>query len=239
VSGISQLRGTSHMPQFNETVEAPILQSSGGDGVMRRADGGGGIVQLFHPGDHNRPHVELVGNETTIAKSGGGLVNVADGGGQTTIQLNGQTGTITASGDIILTQADCSEDFDVEAEQVEPGSVMVIYNERSLKESDSAYDSRVAGVVSGAGDYRPALILDRQPASNASRAPIALSGKVFCKVDADYSPIDVGDLLVTSPTRGHAMKATNYTRAFGAVLGKALRGFENGRGLIPILVSLQ
>jgi len=46
-------------------------------------------------------------------------------------------------------------------------------------------------------------------------------------------------MLSTSPTRGHAMKATDPLQAFGAVIGKALRRVAGGRGLIPILVALQ
>ena len=64
-------------------------------------------------------------------------------------------------------------------------------------------------------------------------------GKVHCKVDAQYSPIEVGDLLTTSPTLGHAMKASDPLKAFGAVLGKALRPLKEGQGLVPILVALQ
>jgi len=37
----------------------------------------------------------------------------------------------------------------------------------------------------------------------------------------------------------HAMKARDPARAFGAVLGKALRPLQAGTGLIPILVALQ
>jgi len=62
---------------------------------------------------------------------------------------------------------------------------------------------------------------------------------VFCKVDASYSPIDRGDLLTTSETPGHAMKAADPRLAFGAILGKALRPLVAGRGLIPVLVALQ
>jgi hypothetical protein len=58
-------------------------------------------------------------------------------------------------------------------------------------------------------------------------------------VDADYAAIDVGDLLTASPTAGHAMKASDPTRSFGTVIGKALRAIPCGRGLIPILVTLQ
>ena len=64
-------------------------------------------------------------------------------------------------------------------------------------------------------------------------------GKVYCKVDAEYAAIEVGDLLTTSPTPGHAMKATDPAKAFGTVIGKALRSLDAGTGLIPILVTLQ
>jgi hypothetical protein len=107
-----------------------------------------------------------------------------------------------------------------------------------LCQSRQAYDKCVAGVVSGAGDYKPGIVLDKQQ-SRSDRKPIALLGKVCCKVDARYAPIEVGDLLTTSNTPGHAMKATDPLRAFGAVIGKALRPLHNGRGLIPILIALQ
>jgi hypothetical protein len=64
-------------------------------------------------------------------------------------------------------------------------------------------------------------------------------GKVFCKIDARYAPIEAGDLLTTSDTPGHAMKATDPMKAFGTVVGKALGSLENGTGLVPVLVALQ
>jgi hypothetical protein len=48
-----------------------------------------------------------------------------------------------------------------------------------------------------------------------------------------------GDLLTTSATPGHAMKAANLERAPGAVLGKAMTGLAEDRGLVLVLVSLQ
>jgi hypothetical protein len=58
-------------------------------------------------------------------------------------------------------------------------------------------------------------------------------------VDANYSAIKVGDLLTTSPTAGHAMKATDHLQAFGSVIGKALGTKSEGQGIIPVLVALQ
>ena len=115
---------------------------------------------------------------------------------------------------------------------------MVLGVEGKLERSQKAYDKRVAGVVSGAGDYKPGIVLDKQESSN-TRKPIALVGKVYCKVDAQYGAIEVGDLLTTSPTPGHAMKADDPLKAFGTVIGKALRPLAEGQGLIPILIALQ
>ncbi len=148
-------------------------------------------------------------------------------------------GDIKVSGDIILASADCAEDFQVAgAGPVDAGTVMVIDRSGALRPSDSAYDRRVAGVVSGAGDYRPGILLDRQGAGDG-RLPVALVGKVYCKADAQFGPIEVGDLLTTSPTEGHAMRATDPAKAFGAVIGKALQPLAVGTGLIPIIVALQ
>lgn len=146
-------------------------------------------------------------------------------------------------GDITLQNADCAEEFDIsstELTRIEPGTVMVIDSNRRLQISFKSYDKRVAGIVSGGGDRRPGIVLDKKSVShNNSRVPIALVGKVNCKVDADYSTIKVGDMLTTSDTPGYAMKVTSYKKAFGAVLGKALQTAKSGKGLIPVLVALQ
>lgn len=149
-------------------------------------------------------------------------------------------GDVEITGDIRLLNADCAEDFDISpSEFVEPGSVMVLGDsDGALYVSRRPYDKRVAGVVSGAGNYKPGIVLDKQNSQN-DRRPIALLGKVYCKVDASYSQIEVGDLLTTSPNTGHAMKATDPSQAFGAVIGKALRPLTEGQGLIPILIALQ
>jgi hypothetical protein len=147
------------------------------------------------------------------------------------------SGAVTAS-DVVLAGADCAEEFDLEDAQLQPGSVVVFTDNGGVVGTTEPYDRRVAGVISGAGTYRPGVILDRRP-GGLSRAPIALMGKVFCKVDADLAPIRVGDLLTTSPTAGHAMRATDPNRALGAVIGKALAPHAAGRGLIPMLVTLQ
>ena len=150
------------------------------------------------------------------------------------------SGNISVSGDIQLIGADCAEAFDLSESMiaVEPGTVMVLDQDGKLRVSEEAYDRKVAGVVSGAGDYRPGIVLGRS-ATQAQKPPIALIGKVYCKVDASYGPITVGDLLTTSDTPGHAMRAENISQSFGAVIGKAMAPLTTGQSLIPILIALQ
>jgi len=182
----------------------------------------------------------------TIRFDGAKADLIAGGAGQhgTVIVRNGTTGqdTITLdgkTGDIVLANADCAEDFDIsELEEVVPGTVMVLDHVGNLQQSKEAYDKKVAGVISGAGNCRPGIVLDKKH-SQKTRKPVALLGKVYCKVDAQYSPIEVGDLLTTSATPGHAMKATDPFRAFGSVIGKALCPLKAGQGVIPILIALQ
>ena len=162
-----------------------------------------------------------------------GVITIRDTKGGDSIILDG------AKGDIFLNNADCAEDFDIfNSEETEPGTVVVIEQEGKLRQCTIPYDKRVAGVISGAGDCKPGIVLDKKY-SHPNRQSISLMGKVHCKVEATHSPIEVGDLLTTSAISGYAMKATDPFRAFGAVIGKALRPLKAGQGLIPILIALQ
>jgi hypothetical protein len=116
---------------------------------------------------------------------------------------------------------------------------MVLDECGGLRLSEREYDTAVAGVVSGGGHYSPGVILDApHGVDQTGRVPLALMGKVFCRVDGTADPIKVGDLLTTSPVPGHAMRVRDRGRAIGAVIGKALQPCT-GRELIPILVTLQ
>jgi len=217
----------------------------GKDGAGVAADASQGGLAASFGGD-----VLVDGNfraaQDGLAASFGGDVLVdgnfraAQGGLAASFQGNIQvTGDVKVTGDVILTNADCAEDFDVAPEAAaEPGTVMILDDEGSLTESNRPYDKRVAGVIAGAGDCKPAITLGRQ-AAKTKREPLSLIGRVYCKVDAGYAPIKVGDLLTTSATPGHAMKAVEPAEAFGAVIGKALRSIASGTGLIPILIALQ
>ncbi|MGE5662005.1 MAG: hypothetical protein ACM3X1_07120 [Ignavibacteriales bacterium] len=176
---------------------------------------------------------DKAGNPSLTLDGGAGRVVVRDKAGNPSLTLDG------GAGDIFFNNADCAEDFDIsELADSEPGTVMVISQEGKLQQCSRAYDKKVVGVISGAGRYKPGVILDKKK-SSSDRKSISLIGKVYCKVDARSSPVEVGDLLTTSSIPGHAMKATDPKRAFGAVIGKALYHLKTGKGLIPILVALQ
>jgi hypothetical protein len=175
-------------------------------------------------------------NGAVVIKSDSGFVGVGTSSPSAKLEV---VGDIKVSGDILLPGADCAEHFDLtEGEECEPGTVMVIDDSGALSRCDRAYDRRAAGVVSGAGNHKPGIILDTRDLKR-NGLPIALMGKVFCKVDADFWPIEMGDMLTTSATVGHAMKAVDGAKSFGAVIGKALGRLARGKGLLPILISLQ
>lgn len=139
------------------------------------------------------------------------------------------------SGALRSAGGDCAEHFDIAADAIgEPGTVMVIRADGTLGPCGTAYDSSVAGVISGGGDLKAALILNERA---GHRAPMALVGTVYVKVDASHAPIAAGDLLTTSYTPGHAMKAIDREKFHGAIIGKALQPLAGGTGLIPMLVS--
>lgn len=149
-------------------------------------------------------------------------------------------GNVFVTGDVSFQGQDCAEEFAVdEAALSEPGTVMVVAEDGRLTACSEAYDRKVAGVVAGAGLFRPGIVMGRDGADIGPRSAIALAGRTYCKVDAAHGAIATGDLLTTSPTPGHAMRAGDPQRAFGAVIGKAMALHRDGTGLIPILVALQ
>lgn len=69
---------------------------------------------------------------------------------------------------------------------------------------------------------------------------IAIFGVVEnCKVDTTGGTIEVGDLLTVSETKGYAKKFDSVSNKNGTILGRSLGFLSNGKGNIPILVTLQ
>lgn len=138
--------------------------------------------------------------------------------------------------------ADLAEPFDIEnAESIRPGMVVVIDadNPGNLRIADRSYDHTVAGIVSGANGINPGLVMKDEGTEAVGSHPVALTGRVYTWVDASNGPIQPGDLLTTSDTPGHAMKATDHAKAQGAIIGKAMTSLKEGKGLVLVLVTLQ
>jgi hypothetical protein len=138
-----------------------------------------------------------------------------------------------------VTGADVAERF-AASETLEPGTVVMIDKENpgKLCMSRGAYNRCVAGIVSGANGLSAGTILGNLPESKDGPA-IALSGRVWVKVDTSSGAIEPGDMLTTSHTPGHAMKVSNFDDAHGAVIGKAMTGLKSGEGMVLVLVNLQ
>lgn len=119
----------------------------------------------------------------------------------------------------------------------EPGDVLVISakSDRAVARSSEPYSTLVAGVYSENPGFvgSPDVMEDR----SKDDIPVAVVGIVTCKVSAENGPIRRGDLLVTSSTAGHAMRAESPEP--GTILGKALEPLETGTGVILVLVTLQ
>lgn len=127
-----------------------------------------------------------------------------------------------------------------------PGIVVVVDRNRdgTLVPCTHAYDTAVAGVVSGADGLQPGMVMEAQDQPHAAgEHPVAMAGRVWCWVDASTEtgcgPVRCGDRLTTSETPGHAMRLSDEARAPGTVLGKAMTELLDGRGLVLVLVNLQ
>jgi hypothetical protein len=127
---------------------------------------------------------------------------------------------------------DIAEAFNA-AEKLTPGDIVVINQngEKSLLLSTEGYDTTVAGIVS----TNPTIVMGD---ANGKSVPLALSGVVPTKVSAENGPIEVGDLLTTSNTPGHAMKCDDKRKCFGSLVGKALEPLDKGTGTVIALVML-
>lgn len=138
--------------------------------------------------------------------------------------------------------ADLAEPFKISpADQDIPQGAVVVIDEQNpghLKLSDHSYDTRVAGVISGANGINPGIQMQQQGLVEGGKN-VALTGRVYVQADTSNGIIKPGDLLTTSKIPGHAMKVTDHARAAGAILGKAMTGLSAGKGTVLVLVTLQ
>jgi len=177
----------------------------------------------------------------------GGYIQLYDSAGNATITLDGETGgdgRITTQELAITGGSDLSEQFDINASMtpVEAGMLVSIdpQNPGKLIPSSTPYDRKVAGVVSGAGGIKTGMMMGQNGSIANGEYPVALTGRVYALVDTrEGGKIMPGDLLTTSSVPGYAMKATDAKKRSGAIIGKAMTGLKDEKGLVLVLVSLQ
>jgi hypothetical protein len=152
------------------------------------------------------------------------------------------TGRVFADGGFQPSGADFAESMAVAGNRNKyaAGDLLVIdpTTSRHIALAQQPYSTLVAGIYS----TKPGLLgTTRKVGESApqNEIPLAVVGIVPCKVTTENGPIQIGDLLVTSSTPGHAMKGTDRSKMLGAVVGKALEPLEEGKGVIQVLVTLQ
>jgi hypothetical protein len=209
----------------------------------------------------NAPTIYAFNTNTTAGEPAGIAIYARNAGGDATIVAR-NTGagdayrSLNAAGSVVYavrnngrvwTSAvqiygggDLAEKFETSGAKPEPGTLMVIDEENPgrLKPSTTAYDHKVAGIVSGAGGVNPGMVLHQEGVLDGD-VEVAVVGRVYVKADASNGPIKPGDLLTTSDTPGHAMKASDPARSHGAIIGKAMTALDEGTGLVLVLVNLQ
>ncbi len=186
-------------------------------------------------GTHNVPTLYLVQQDAT----GDYVVGAND------VRSTGRTWRVDRSGKgyfnggVQNSGADFAEQLPAQGETAayEPGDVLVISPsaDKTVALSTQPFATTVIGVYS----TQPAVLAGAPDGDDPlSGVPVAMVGVVPCKVSAENGPIQRGDLLVSSGTPGHAMRAGPNPPP-GTVLGKALQSWSEGTGVITILVTLQ
>jgi hypothetical protein len=223
-----------------------VCQSSGINGIVLTGDDGGADsgaeLKLYQHGGQEGIKLDADAG----GDNGGGRLSLCKANGTESIILRAKDddgyGRVITQVLEITGGSDLAEQFNVSqgTGTVEPGMIVCIDAERpgELRVSDRPYDVTVAGVVSGAGGVKPGVLMGQQGTLAHGQHAVALTGRVYCRVDAGYGAVKAGDLITTSGTLGHGMKA-NPAKAAGAIVGKAMTPLAEGRGLVLVLVSLQ
>ena len=123
--------------------------------------------------------------------------------------------------------ADLAEKYLADSAEYKPGQVLVFGGDNEVTISTSAYDHRVAGVVS----TDPAFLMNDDLSDN-NAVSVALTGRVPCQVQG---PTKKGDLLVTSALPGVAMSMDKAKFEPGVTIGKAMQEVD---GLVIQIIEI-
>ena len=141
-------------------------------------------------------------------------------------------GDLSIDGDFIGAGADLAEIMEVsdnQEDELEPGEVVVLDENLTVKRSEEAKDTGAAGVVS----TDPAMVM----AKDRDGVELALSGTAPVKVTVENGEIQPGDLLTTSDEPGKAMKCEKPVECHGSIIGKAGESISSD-GEIEMVITL-
>ena len=241
--GIGTTSPTKKLQVQGTVVTETAVKSTGERAILSLESnvGGQNRVWTLESGLFGTPGLFGIYDRTAVAArlaiTPDGNVGIGTATPQAKLDVAGATRTCVLT---ITGGCDLAEPFPMGVSEAPKGSVVVIDDEHpgQLKASDRAYDTRVAGIVSGANGVNPGISLQQEGVLEGGQN-VALSGRVYVLADAAQGAIRPGDLLTTSDTPGHAMKVGDLTRAQGAILGKAMSSLKEGKGLVLVLVTLQ
>lgn len=220
------------------TNSSPLIvrNSANANALFEILEGNGGHSNLYLYKLDGTKAVAIASSNDNSYFAGAG--NVGIGTTTPTAKLH-VAGNVVVDGNIGAKYQDVAEWVEA-TEPLDAGTVVVVddNSDNRVTASRRAYDLAVAGVVSPT----PGVILG-EPGTR--KALVAHSGRVRMKADAGYGAIRRGDLLVSSATKGYAMRSTPMNvggarvHRPGSVLGKALEPLASGRGDILVLLTLQ
>lgn len=217
----------------SNTYYAVYGQSSSGPGVVGSSGSSTGVVGYSYSGTYIFEGVDASLNDRKFA-------------------VERSTGNVKADGSF-SGPADFAEMMPVTGSKDEygVGDVLVIGPDGKLMRSNKPTATNLAGVYT----VKPGFVGDTEIAAHGidysesapiqQRLAVALIGIVPVKVTDENGQIHPGDLMTTSSTPGRAMKAKPVViggveiYSTGSIVGKALEPWEQGAGMIQVLVTLR
>jgi hypothetical protein len=186
------------------------------------------------------------GTALVIGSNGGDLIRACSGitgartCGDLELRVTGD-GNVRADGSFFAGGADFAELVSIASgvDNLEPGDVLAISPDvdRAVVLASEPNSTALMGVYSTKAGFVGSQFGAEQSSETTNYVMVAIMGIVPVKVSAENGPIHRGDLLTTSATPGHAMKATSFDA--GTLLGKAMGELESGTGIIEVFLVLR
>ena len=210
------------------------------------SNGDSGLIKIKDANGNNR--VVIYGSEKNDATENGSAIYLYDRFNRKTLELDAD---IDGYSRVICNEfqlnggADLAENFDILSSKnivPQPGMLVSIdpASTGKLLITQTAYDYRIAGIISGANGIKPGIYMGQEGTIADGDFPVALTGRAYVFANNQNGTIAPGDLLTSADQPGYAMKAdTQNQNLNGVIIGKALTKLEGKTGYVLVLVNLQ